>query len=118
MQDNYITYYQLLDVEPNASTVEILKAYKEKAKEYHPDKNDDHFTATKLFQYIQDAKEVLTDTKKRIEYDYMAGIKKRPEPKPKIIHAPKNNNVGALLAVGALGLLVGVFLGSSANGKK
>ncbi|NLL27700.1 MAG: J domain-containing protein [Bacteroidales bacterium] len=115
MKSNYITYYQLLEIEPTASTEEILKAYKEKAKEYHPDKNGGHHTATKLFQYIQDAKETLIDSQKRIEYDYMAGIKKRPDPAPRIIKTPvkESNNLGTLLAVGAVGLLVGLFIGNS-----
>jgi len=121
MNNNYITYYQLLGVESTASTEDILKAYKEKAKEYHPDKNNGHFTATKLFQYIQEAKETLTDPQKRIEYDYMAGIKKRPEPTPRIVREPvniKTNNIGPLIAAGAIGLLVGIFIGSSGDSKR
>jgi len=121
MNNNYITYYQLLGVEPSASTEEILIAYKEKAKEYHPDKNDGHITATKLFQYIQEAKEVLTDAKKRLEYDYMAGIKKKPRSTSDKIHIPmneKSNNIGTLLAAGAIGLLVGIFIGGASNARK
>ena len=121
MNNNYITYYQLLGIEPSANKEDILKAYKEKAKEYHPDKNDGHFTATKLFQYIQEAKEVLIDSQKRLEYDYMAGIKMKPEPAPKIIRVPvteKSNNYGSLLAAGALGLLVGIFLSGTGSNRK
>lgn len=114
MQNNYLTYYQLLEVETNATTEEILKAYKEKAKECHPDKNNGHHTANTLFQYIQQAKETLTDPQKRLQYDYLAGIKKRPVPAPQVIHVPvKNNNADAWIAAGALGLLVGIFLGGS-----
>lgn len=118
MESNYITYYQLLGIESNASTEEILKAYKEKAKEYHPDKNDGHHTATKLFQYIQDAKAVLIDPQQRLEYDFMIGVKKRPEPAPFISNSKpskSNDNLGALLAAGAVGLLVGLFLSSGSN---
>lgn len=118
MKNHYLNYYQLLDVDPSASNDEILKAYKEKAKKYHPDVNNGHHTANTLFQYIQQAKEVLTDPQKRNEYDLIAGIKKRYEPKPRVIKVPvkeKSNNVDALLAAGAIGLLVGIFLGSSSK---
>ncbi|PKP20332.1 MAG: hypothetical protein CVU05_09350 [Bacteroidetes bacterium HGW-Bacteroidetes-21] len=125
MQNNYLTYYQLLGIETNASTEDILKAYKEKAKEYHPDKNDGHHTANKLFQYIQEAKEVLIDTQKRLEYDYMAGIIKRPEPTSKVIRVPypvkqkvnKTDIAAAAIGAAAVGLLVGIFLGGSGKGK-
>lgn len=120
MKSNYITYYQLLEIEPTACTEDILKTYKEKAKEYHPDKNGGHHATTKLFQYIQDAKETLIDPQKRIEYDYMAGIKKRPDPASRIIKTPlkESNNLETLLSVGAIGLLVGLFIGNSSKNKK
>lgn len=125
MQNNYLTYYQLLGVETNASTEEVIKAYKEKAKEYHPDKNEGHHTANKLFQYIQEAKEVLTDPTRRLEYDYLAGIKKRPEAPPKVVRVPcpimqktdKSDIAAAALGAAAFGLLVGIFIGGFGEGK-
>lgn len=65
-----ITFYDLLDVGPTASTDEILKAYKAKAVEYHPDKNDGNPGATRMFQLINEAKEVLSDPEKRAAYDF------------------------------------------------
>ncbi|OYU54415.1 MAG: hypothetical protein CFE25_13960 [Chitinophagaceae bacterium BSSC1] len=110
MAQNFLTYYQLLGVESNATEIEISHAYKEKAKEYHPDKNGGHSTATKLFQFIQDAKEVLMDQNKRTEYDYIIGVKERPMQIIQSQMLKRENNVEELLAIGALGLLVGVFL--------
>ena len=112
MRSNYLTYYELLGIEPNATKEEIFKAYKAKAKEYHPDKNDGHHTANKLFQYILQAKEILTNPQNRLEYDYMAGIKKKPQVAQVSVKG-KRINPEALITVGAIGLLVGIFLGSN-----
>lgn len=121
MEKNYLNYYQLLGVKSNATTEEILKAFKDKAKEYHPDKNNGHHTANKLFQFIQEAKEILTDPQKRLEYDYLAGVKKRPTPAPDVVKIPylvkqkadKSDIAAAAIGGVALGLLVAVFLGGS-----
>ena len=103
----------LLDVETNATTKQILLAYKEKAKMYHPDKNNGHFTANKLFQLINDAKETLTDKTKRLRYDYSIGVKSKPMPEPeeKYIYI-ENESVSAkeILAVGAIGIAAGFIL--------
>ncbi|MFP5470892.1 MAG: J domain-containing protein [Bacteroidia bacterium] len=115
MKQNYLSYYELLGVDQSATTEQINSAYKQKAKESHPDKNDGHHTAKTLFQYYSEAKEVLTDSKKRLEYDYLIGIKKRPEPRPSIVQTNHSNGSGALLAAGAIGLLVGIFLASDSN---
>lgn len=121
MENNYLNYYQLLGVESDATTEEILKAYKQKAQEYHPDKNSGHHSAKTLFQYIQEAKNVLSDHKKRLEYDYVAGVKKRPEPTPKIVQMPypvqqktdKSDVAAAALGGVALGILAAIFIGTN-----
>jgi len=117
MEQKILTYYELLGVETNATDLEISSAYKTKAKEYHPDKNNGHSSATKLFQLIQDAKETLLDPDKRLQYDYIIGVKQRP---PIIRYTPvvkKENNIEELLAIGAIGILVGIFLGDSSSKK-
>jgi curved DNA-binding protein CbpA len=62
------TYYELLEVPPDASADEIRSAYRAKVKETHPDVSDDP-DATDRFQRVQRAREVLTDETKRARYD-------------------------------------------------
>jgi len=59
-------YYEILGVPRNASKEEIKKAYRQLAHKYHPDKTkgDD-----KKFKEINEAYQVLSDDKKRAEYD-------------------------------------------------
>jgi len=63
-------YYQLLELQPTASVAEIRRAYFRKAKIYHPDRqavqSDEN---TEMFLAIQEAYDVLSDAKRRLEYD-------------------------------------------------
>ena len=61
-------YYKLLGISPKATLAEIKKAYREKAKLYHPDVNN-HKQAEKLFVLINEAHEVLSDENKRYLFD-------------------------------------------------
>lgn len=62
-------YYSILGVPKNASAKEIKKAYYQLAKKYHPDTNKDDPNASKKFQQVSEAYEVLSDDTKRKEYD-------------------------------------------------
>lgn len=62
-------YYQILEIQKNATADEIKKAYRKKAVQYHPDKNPGDATAEKKFKEISEAYEVLSDDKKREIYD-------------------------------------------------
>ena len=61
-------YYSLLGVSKNATKREIKKAFREKAKKYHPDINKDP-GAEKEFKKYAAAYEVLGDDQKRSQYD-------------------------------------------------
>jgi curved DNA-binding protein len=60
--------YETLGVNENASADEIKKAYRKLARKYHPDVNKDE-SAIEKFKEINAAYEVLSDKKKKDEYD-------------------------------------------------
>lgn len=63
-------FYEILGVSRDASEEEIQEAYRQKAREYHPDVSDDP-NAEEKFKKAKKAKEVLTDEEKRRMYDQM-----------------------------------------------
>lgn len=62
-------FYQVLGVDKKASTADIKKAYRKLARKYHPDLNPGDKTAEAKFKEIQEAYAVLSDPKKRSQYD-------------------------------------------------
>jgi len=66
---DYKDYYKILSVNRKASDDEIRKAYRKLAKQYHPDYNPNDKQAEEKFKEINEAYEVLSDTKKRSYYD-------------------------------------------------
>jgi len=63
-------YYKILGVDRNASQEEIKKAYRQKVKEWHPDRHrENKEEAERKFKEIQEAYEVLSDPQKRKVYD-------------------------------------------------
>jgi curved DNA-binding protein len=65
----YVDYYRILELEKNATDEAIKKAYRKLARKYHPDLNPGDKGATKRFQQINEANEVLSDPEKRKKYD-------------------------------------------------
>src|SRR5512143_1695081 len=65
----YKDYYKILGVDRKASEDEIRKAYRKLAKQYHPDYNPNNKQAEESFKDINEAYEVLSDSKKRSTYD-------------------------------------------------
>lgn len=61
--------YATLEIDRSAKQYEIKKAYRKLAAKLHPDKNKDDVDATKKFQNINQAYEVLSDEEKRKLYD-------------------------------------------------
>ncbi len=64
------TYYDILNVPKNADNEEIKKAFRILAMKYHPDKNPNDKAAEERFKKINEAYSVLSDEKKRRDYDF------------------------------------------------
>jgi molecular chaperone DnaJ len=62
-------YYELLGVPRKAAQKEIRQAYRKLARKYHPDLNPGDKSAEEKFKQVQEAYDVLSDTKKRQMYD-------------------------------------------------
>src|SRR6266852_3701128 len=62
-------YYELLGVPRKASAKDIRTAFRKLARKYHPDLNPGDKTAEEKFKQIQEAYDVLSDSKKRQMYD-------------------------------------------------
>lgn len=62
-------HYSVLGIERNADAAAIKKAYRALAKKYHPDVNPGDKGAEEKFKRINEAYQVLSDPKKRAEYD-------------------------------------------------
>jgi len=62
-------YYELLGVPRKAPLKEIRQAYRKLARKYHPDLNPGDKSSEEKFKKVQEAYDVLSDTKKRQMYD-------------------------------------------------
>jgi molecular chaperone DnaJ len=62
-------YYALLGVARNASADELKRAYRQRARELHPDANPGDPQAAERFKEVAQAYEVLSDAQTRARYD-------------------------------------------------
>jgi molecular chaperone DnaJ len=62
-------YYELLGVPRKATAKDIRAAFRKLARKYHPDLNPGDKAAEEKFKQLQEAYDVLSDTKKRQMYD-------------------------------------------------
>lgn len=64
-------YYSILGVTPDSSEAEIKSAYRRLARKFHPDVNP---SGASRFKDITEAYEILSDAKKRLQYDTINGF--------------------------------------------
>lgn len=62
-------YYEVLGVKKTSTEDEIKKAYRKLAMKHHPDRNSGNKQAEERFKDINEAYAVLSDKKKRAQYD-------------------------------------------------
>mmetsp|Transcript_7115 Transcript_7115/g.8822 ORF Transcript_7115/g.8822 Transcript_7115/m.8822 type:complete len:390 (-) Transcript_7115:145-1314(-) len=67
----YKDYYDALGVSRDATDKDIKRAFRKLAKEYHPDRHKGDKEKEKKFQTYSAAYDVLSDPKKRKDYDMM-----------------------------------------------
>jgi len=66
---NRMDYYKILAIDRSATNNEIKAAYRKLALKYHPDRNPDNKQSEEKFKEATQAYEVLSDQKKRTQYD-------------------------------------------------
>jgi len=99
-------HYARLGVQPSASADEIRAAYRQKARETHPDHNPDDPKAAERFQTVKEAYQVLRDPERRASYD-------RARTTPQV---PKVLRITQRAPAGCGGYLWRVFAGLAAVG--
>jgi molecular chaperone DnaJ len=100
-------YYELLGVPRTAGADDIKKAYRKRAREFHPDANPGDKAAEEQFKAVAQAYEVLSDPDTRARYDRFgaAGVGGASGP-----------NVGDVFGGGGLGDLFDAFFGGAGGG--
>lgn len=78
--------YKLLDVEQDADTKTIRKAYRQMAKTCHPDKNPDDKHAAEKFHKLSEALKILVDSDLRTQYD----VKRKARERQKVVFNEMN----------------------------
>ena len=65
-----MNYYEILEIDNDADSESIKKAYKKLAKKFHPDLNPDNIELSEeKFKEINEAYHVLIDDNERKKYD-------------------------------------------------
>jgi molecular chaperone DnaJ len=104
--------YDTLGVKKGASQDEIKKAYRKLARQHHPDANPGDKAAEEKFKEVQTAYDVLSDEKKRKEYDRFGSTNGRGPAGP----GPGGPNVNfGNVDFGDLGDILGGMFGNAAG---
>lgn len=93
-------YYSILNLEENATSLEIKRAYKRLANIYHPDKTHNDPVKTEFFKKIVIAYETLSDLNKKSIYDdnlkkSFENTNESPEPEKKFYQYSKTETFKA-----------------------
>ena len=123
------TFYKTLGVSETATPAEIKTAYRQLAKEYHPDEIPEQFRdrplgklAEEAFRAIDQAYKILSDPQRRQSYDEQLRTARQPVPPParpwhppvSAVRPPKKRprNLARLIigGVGLFFLLAGLIL--------
>jgi hypothetical protein len=84
------TYYDVLQVERDASPECVRAAYRKLAQKYHPDKMPGNANASRAMAAINAAYEVLSDGHRRAEHDlWIRRMERAPQARRTVQHAPK-----------------------------
>jgi molecular chaperone DnaJ len=70
-------FYKVLGVDKKAAADEIKKKYRALARDLHPDKTKGDTEKEEKFKAVSEAYEILSDTKKRVEYDEARSVFER-----------------------------------------
>jgi len=87
-----MNYYEELGIKKTATAAEIKHAYRQLAKQYHPDKNPDNQQAANRFVKIATAYETLADKQQKKAYDArLFTATKQPKTRQTTTKAPPQN---------------------------
>jgi curved DNA-binding protein CbpA len=70
------SYYEILEVSPDATPEEIKKSFRKLALKYHPDRNKNSDESKQKFMRLVEAYEVLSNEHSRKKYDGDANTKR------------------------------------------
>ncbi len=73
--------YAILGIQPSADKDTIKDAYRTLAKKYHPDTNKGNKASEKRFKEVKEAYDILSDDKKRKDYDKANNYNQPEKPK-------------------------------------
>ena len=76
---NFLDYYEMFDLDVEATDKQIGKAFRKLALKLHPDKNPDNPDAIEKFYLAKKASEILLDPAQRREYDAKYKARKQQE---------------------------------------